>query len=119
MSEYPEEKEIPCYSGAMNGYEYDPVAKAWFMEEGTEPAVVYRDRDIIPILGKPYKLNFSEAHEVLEGTDDPGACIQGETIYVRLDVGDPKETLAHEIQEAVRAELVEAAKEAMGGLIHE
>lgn len=81
--------------------------------------IVYRHGDKISIMGRVLTLNLKDAPTILEGTDDPGACVEHETIYVRLDVGNPKETLLHEIQEETKWALLTAAQDAMEELLHE
>jgi len=91
-----------------------------------ENEIIYRHGDRIPIFNSWYELDFENAPEVLEGTDDPGACLvslpsSGEIvkkIYIRLDRGNPKETLPHEIGEAHKYELLEVAQNAMDELLH-
>jgi len=81
-------------------------------------SIVFDDGDKIPVLGREYTLCLAGACEVLEGTDDGGACVEHEKIYIRPGE-DAQESLIHEITEAVKWELLGVAKVAMEELIHD
>ena len=81
----------------------------------TETKIIYGDGYIFDIFGKPWTLRFvtSKNEKLIEfmkarGLTFAGLCVpneEGGTIFIRMDYGNPLETLRHEICEAFLAEM--------------
>jgi len=81
-----------------------------------EMKIVYEDGHIFDIFGKPWILRFvtSKDKALIEflqarGSEFAGLCVpskEGGTIFIRLDYGNPRESLRHELCEAFLAEMV-------------
>ena len=84
----------------------------------TEMKIVYEDGHIFDIFGKPWILRFvtSKDEKLIEflrakGLEFAGLCVPNEgggTLFIRLDYGNPRESLRHELCEAFLAEIVRA-----------
>lgn len=78
--------------------------------------IVYEDGYIFDIFGKPWTLRFVTAKDKklieflrAKGLEFAGLCLpskEGGTLFVRLDYGNPRETLRHELCEAFLSEIV-------------
>jgi len=77
--------------------------------------IIYEDGYIFDIFGRPWTLRFVTSKDVkliefmkARGLTFAGLCVpseEGGTIFIRMDYGNPLETLRHEICEAFLAEM--------------
>jgi len=92
-----------------------PIFRYW-RRRITKMKLTYEDGYIFDILGKPWILRFvtSKDEKLIEfvrarGLEFAGLCVpseEGGTIFIRLDYGNPRESLRHELCEAFLSEIV-------------
>jgi len=78
--------------------------------------IIYEDGYVFDIFGRPWVLKFvtAEDEKLIEflrakGLEFAGLCVpnkEGGTLFIRLDYGNPKESLRHELSEAFLSEIV-------------
>lgn len=81
-----------------------------------EMKIMYEDGYVFDIFGKPWVLKFvtSKDQKLIEflqakGLEFAGLCVpnkEGGTLFIRLDYGNPRESLKHELCEAFLSEIV-------------